>query len=36
MPLKRTLGFSKGQFRVGDEFFYPLSGDELAQWEGDL
>ena len=33
-PEKRTLGFLRGVFAVGDEFFEPLSEEELNLWEG--
>ena len=30
----RQLGFLRGAFEVGPEFFEPLSEEELALWEG--
>ena len=29
----RVFGAMRGRARVGDEFFEPLPGDELAAWE---
>jgi prevent-host-death family protein len=31
---KRQLGFMREDFQVGDEFFDPLSDEELGTWEG--
>ena len=33
-PGKREFGAMKGQIELGDEFFDPLSEEELAYWEG--
>lgn len=30
--VKRELGFLKGQFAVRDDFFDPLSEEELEEW----
>jgi prevent-host-death family protein len=31
---KRVPGLWKGKFEVPDSFFEPMSGEELALWEG--
>lgn len=31
---ERPIGFYKGQFKVPDSFFEPMSEEELALWEG--
>jgi antitoxin (DNA-binding transcriptional repressor) of toxin-antitoxin stability system len=32
---ERPIGFYKGQFEIGPEFFEPLPEEELALWEGN-
>ncbi len=33
---KRQLGFARGKFVVGPEFFEPLSDEEFAGWFGEI